>query len=325
MIRVPYKTWEELRRDTFDAIPDRDELGRALRLKIDDLADANRGLSDARKVAHLVLPCLQCNRLYALISGALDVRRRVADEMPTDAENTVDRPNAAFRAYLAERLYIPALFEVQADIQSFEFYLARKCRLSYSCETETELERVRWIVGFCEGQVQTLRDSVIAALALCGKCGADVEKLTLAECVDKLTVAECIDMARSERGHAVTLERIEAMICEMNKKTDAIMSHKLAVRLAQSAAGKAGAKAAKAARGVDSQRAEIFEAAQRLIKNGTKTDAAFSNVASRFGVSPAKVKSDYYRERKERANEKRGKYCRKGDKRGRYDTIGHKK
>ena len=316
MHRVPYKTWEELRRDTFDAIPDRDELGRALRLKIDDLADANRGLSDARKVAHLVLPCLQCNRLYALISGALDVRRRVADEMPTDAEITDDRANAALRAYLAERLYFPALFEVQADIQSFEFYLVGKCRLSYSCETETELEKVRRMVGFCEGQIQTLRDSVIAALALCGKCGADVEKLT---------VAECIDMARSERGHAVTLERIEAILREVNKKTDAIISNRLAVLLAQSAAGKAGAKAAKAARGVDSQRAKIYKAVQRLIKNGTKTDAAFSDVASRFGVSPAKVKSDYYRERKERANEKRGKYCRKGDKRGRYDTIGHKK
>ena len=312
----PFKTWEEMRRVTFDAIPDDGELGRALRLRLDDLADACGGVSDAKKVACMLLPCLECKRLYALIPGALDVRRRVADEMPTDAENTVDRPNAAFRAYLAERLYFPTLFEVQANIQSFEFYLARKCRLSYSCETETELEKVSRIVGFCEGQILTLRDSVIAALALCGKCGADVEKLT---------VAECIDMARSERGHAVTLERIEAILREVNKKTGAIMSNRLAVLLAQRAAGKAGAKAAKAARGVDSQRAKIYKAAQRLINNGTKTDAAFSEVAERFGVDVDNAKSMYYRERKKRADETRGKYCRDGNKRGRYGTIGHKK
>lgn len=333
MLHNPFRTWEEMRRDIFAAIPDDGKLGRALRFMLDDLADACGGVSDETWLDGLYLHCLECERIYALMSGALDVRRRVEAEVPIDAADTARKPNAAFREYLAKRLTIRDLYYLEADLESLNasfFFFISKGRLEVDLSgNESEDVRVSCMVSYCLGQVRTLRDFAVAAWALCSKCenmaeySANIITANLRE--GNTTIAEYAAAARSVQGNAGRLERIEAALDALNDITGALVENRLKALKAQSAAGKAGAKVAKEIRGIDSQRVKIYKAADAQISKGTKTDAAFLDVASQFCVTYAKVKSIYYREKNRRAEEKRGKHNRKGKKRGRYGTIGHEK
>jgi len=152
-------------------------------------------------------------------------------------------------------------------------------------------------------------------------------RVALADILDAQTGAD----ARQADGTAGALpvvrldEDSKRGIAQANAKLDRIIGNRLATLEAQREAGKKGAKAAIEARGIDSQRAEIYKAAKKQIDKGEKTAAAFAAIAARFGTTPDNAKSIYYRERKKRAGETRGKYNRKGKKRGRYSTIGHAK
>ena len=104
----------------------------------------------------------------------------------------------------------------------------------------------------------------------------------------------------------------------------ALIANRLAVLKVQSKAGKAGARAARESRGTTKQ-AEVYKAAKDRIAKGEKVEAVFADIATRFGATANNVKTMYYREKRKRAKETRGKYKREGKKRGRYGTIGHAK
>jgi len=129
-----------------------------------------------------------------------------------------------------------------------------------------------------------------------------------------------------ETRHKETLDLLE--VTNRNSERAANNARIAAIRKlneldAESKGGKKGAKLAKEARGIDSQREDIYKAAKNRIDGGEKTDAAFAYVAAKFGATAANVKSIYYREKKKREGETRGKYNRNGKTRGRYNTICH--